>query len=493
MLTNDEIVRYIRNDMGSERKRKARLGERYYNGHHDIERYRLFYYDADGNLVEDRTRSNIKIPHQFFTELVDQQAQYMLSGRGDKIRSDDPTVQEILNDRFNRNEDFKAALYDLVEDTIKNGFGYLYAYVDSDGRLQFESADAMGVAEVRADEASDRCEYVITYDPVPTRDGRSRQVWKVGVWDKTRCWRYVWDGGAGLRLDPDADPNPRPHVLYTDGGNDGSLYWQDLGVIPFFRLDNNARQESGIVRVKKLIDDYDLMSSGLSNNIQDASDAFWVVRGYDGNDLDMLIDNIRRKKQVAVGSEGDVEIKTVAIPVEARKAKLEEDRRDIYEFGMGLDPDKVGDGNVTNVVIMSRYALLDLKCNKLETRLKQFLNRIVQLVLDEHNREAGTGYDTGMVWYDFERNVISNETDKAAIRLSEAQAQQTRINTLLAVADRLGKDLLVEQICGALDIDYAEVKDRLPDQDDPEEDLDDAMEEIGDDEGAAPGGAETTA
>lgn len=68
MLTNDEIVRYIRNDMGSERKRKARLGERYYNGHHDIERYRLFYYDADGNLVEDRTRSNIKIPHQLYID-----------------------------------------------------------------------------------------------------------------------------------------------------------------------------------------------------------------------------------------------------------------------------------------------------------------------------------------------------------------------------------------------------------------------------------------
>ena len=37
---------------------------------------------------------------------------------------------------------------------------------------------------------------------------------------------------------------------------------------------------------------------------------------------------------------------------------------------MGFDPTKVGDGNITNVVIQSRYTLLDLKANALEKRLK---------------------------------------------------------------------------------------------------------------------------
>ena len=37
--------------------------------------------DENGEVVEDETRSNIKICHPFFTELVDQCVQYMLSGK----------------------------------------------------------------------------------------------------------------------------------------------------------------------------------------------------------------------------------------------------------------------------------------------------------------------------------------------------------------------------------------------------------------------------
>lgn len=88
MIKIDEIKKYISDDFNSEVKRKARKAVGYYEGKHDIQRMRLFYYNADGELVEDTTRSNIKISHPFFTELVDQQVQYMLSGDS-FIKSDD--------------------------------------------------------------------------------------------------------------------------------------------------------------------------------------------------------------------------------------------------------------------------------------------------------------------------------------------------------------------------------------------------------------------
>ena len=72
MLTIEEIQRFIDEDRTSEKKMFARKGQAYYDGDHDIKLYRLFYYNADGELVEDKTRSNVKIPHPFFTELVDQ-------------------------------------------------------------------------------------------------------------------------------------------------------------------------------------------------------------------------------------------------------------------------------------------------------------------------------------------------------------------------------------------------------------------------------------
>ena len=79
MLKEAEIIQFIQEDRISEKKRNALVGQKYYEGEHDIRNYKLYYYNADGKLVEDKSRSNIKISHPFFTELVDQEAQYMLS------------------------------------------------------------------------------------------------------------------------------------------------------------------------------------------------------------------------------------------------------------------------------------------------------------------------------------------------------------------------------------------------------------------------------
>ena len=82
MLKVEEIKRFIEEDNASMKKIYARKGQEYYEGDHDIKDFRLFYYNADGKLVEDKSRSNVKIPHPFFTELVDQATQYILSGDG---------------------------------------------------------------------------------------------------------------------------------------------------------------------------------------------------------------------------------------------------------------------------------------------------------------------------------------------------------------------------------------------------------------------------
>ena len=98
MLREDEIKQFIDDDRLSEKKRLASIGKKYYDGLHDIRNYRLFYYNADGNLVEDRSRSNIKISHPFFTEIVDQAVQYMLSGKNGYVKSDDPELQRQLDE-----------------------------------------------------------------------------------------------------------------------------------------------------------------------------------------------------------------------------------------------------------------------------------------------------------------------------------------------------------------------------------------------------------
>lgn len=460
MLTPEQISSFIDEDWGTDKKIFAREGMRYYEGNHDIRKYRMFYYDADGNLVEDKTRANIKVSHPFFTELVDQQVQYMLSDSDGFIKSDDPELQRYLDEYFTDSEDFSAELYDVLTDCVSKGFAYMYAYKGDDGKLKFQCADPLGVVEVRAKETDDNTDYVIYW--YIDRINKDRQAIKrIQVWDAEKCTFYKQIDDGKIELDDEEIPNPRPHVLYTEPG-DTTVYYEGFGFIPFFRLDNCRKQFSGLKPIKALIDDYDLMSCGLSNNIQDTAEALYVVSGFQGDNLDELITNIKQKKHIGVDNGGGVEISTVDIPYQARQTKLDLDEKNIYRFGMGFNSAQVGDGNVTNIVIKSRYALLDLKCNKLEIRLKQFLRKILKVVLAEINDRNGTDFEPRDVYFEFNREVMTNATDNATIAQTEANTQQIKINTLLNVAQLLDDETLMQNICAILDIDYEDVKDQLP-------------------------------
>ena len=73
MLSVEEIKKHIESDASSKKKQLAKLGQRYYEGEHDIKDFKILFLDKEGKLKEDKVKSNIKISHPFFTELVDQE------------------------------------------------------------------------------------------------------------------------------------------------------------------------------------------------------------------------------------------------------------------------------------------------------------------------------------------------------------------------------------------------------------------------------------
>ena len=214
------------------------------------------------------------------------------------------------------------------------------------------------------------------------------------------------------------------------------------------------------------------MASSLSNNLIDFDTPIHVVKGFQGDDLGELQQNLKTKKIIGVDEDGGVEVHTVDVPYQAREAKLNLDEKNIYRFGMGLNTAGLKDTNATtNIAIKSAYSLLDLKCSKLEIKLKQMLRKLVKLVIDEINERNKTAYLISQVYFDFSHEVMSNEQENAQIALNNAQEQQTRINTLLSLAAQLDNETLMKNICDVLDINYEEIKDKLPDPDEADKDL----------------------
>ena len=244
MLTIEEIRLFIDEDLASQRKLQARTGMRYYDAEHDIKDCRLFFYNSDGQLVEDTTRANVKIPHPFFTELTDQAAQYILSGDEPFVVSDDTDLQDELDKRFNNNDEFKAELADLITDCQAKGFAYMYALKDEADHMKFMCAEAIGVVEVEARFADDHKDHVI-YWYVDRVDKDGHLVKKIQDWDDTETYYYIQNDDGEILKDPDAEYNPKPHVIYTMGDST-TTYGDSLGFIPFFRLDNNKKQLSNL-------------------------------------------------------------------------------------------------------------------------------------------------------------------------------------------------------------------------------------------------------
>lgn len=460
MLTVQEIRKFIDEDNASPLKQKAKEGQRYYDGIHDILDYRMFYWNADGILVEDTTKSNVKIPHPFFTELVDQGTQHLLSGEDGIFQSDDTKLQEWLDLYFNKNRTFKAELSETITGQQVKGFDYMYAYKGKDDRLVFENADCIGVVEVEGRFADDgKNQRIYRYVDRIDKDGNTQ--WKILVIDDEFTYYYCQSNEGEIEEDTTVEINPKPHALYT--GKDGKLYQKDFGFLPFFRLDMNKKRVSLLNAVKALIDDYDIHACSLSNNLVDFDNPLHVVRGFEGDNLDELQQNLKTKKMVGVAEDGGIDIQTVAIPYEARLAKLELDEKNIYKFGMGLNLAGLKDtAATTNIAIKAAYSLLELRCKKMQEQIEKFLEEIVKVVLAEINSTNNTNFSIDMVDFVFKPEIMSNAQENAQIELTDAQKQQVLINTLLNLAAYLDNETLMKNICDVLDLDYEKIKDKLP-------------------------------
>lgn len=473
MLSTEEIRNFLNEDEGSFLKRMAKEGQRYYDGEHDIKDYRMFYWNADGKLTEDKSRSNAKIPHPFFTELVDQAVQFVLSGSGDGIlKSDDERLQKELDSYFNKNKRFMVELSETITGMQSKGFDYMYAYKDKNDRLAFENADCIGVVEVEGRFADDgKDQYIYKY--VDRIDKDCHTQWKILVIDDEKTYYYKQTDNGEIEVDEDVEINPKPHAVYE---KDGKLYSKDFTLLPFFRLDNNKKRKGLLPAVKSLIDDYDMMASGLTNNLIDFDIPLYAVKGFEGDNLDELQQNLKTKKIVGLDDDGGIEVHTINVPYEARLAKLELDEKNIYKFGMGINMAGLKDTTATtNMIIKAAYSLLELRCNKIIDQLELFLQEIVEAVLPEINKNLDTNYGIAQVTFEIKPEIMSNAQENAQIELIQAQRKQAEITTLQNVAPLFDNETIMKLICEQLDVDYDEIKGDLPDPDEAENAVTDAQ------------------
>lgn len=90
------------------------------------------------------------------------------------------------------------------------------------------------------------------------------------------------------------------------------------------------------------------------------------------------------------------------------------------------------------------------------------------MVLDEINTQNGTDFQQKDVYFDFEREIPTNAQENAQIELIEAQRKQAEITTILNLAGTIDEETMLQLICEQLDLDFNDLKDKVPKpEDDP--------------------------
>ena len=200
------------------------------------------------------------------------------------------------------------------------------------------------------------------------------------------------------------------------------------GRLPLIPLKANTAAASELTpAIKAKIDAYDTILSDFADNLDRANDVYWVLNNFGGtmDEVAELLEQINRVKAVANLSDGSgngatAEPRTIEVPYAARREALDLLERALYQDYMALDMDALTGGSLTNVAIRAAAANLNLKADRYEWQVRQFVQNLLALI----------GHPTEDIR--FKRQTIANESevvaDIAAMRDDIDQRTALRLN-----------------------------------------------------------------
>lgn len=389
-----------------------------------IMQYQKLLYTMSGKVVPDNFSANYKLCSNFFDRFITQQVQYLL---GNGVSWGDIGTGEKLGSDFD--EKLQKAGKESLIGAVSFGFWNL---------------DHVEVFNVR--------EFVPLYDEENGALRAGIRFWQIDPKKPLRVTLYEEDGYTEFRKEGsvwEVLQEKRPYVVTYQGTDadgleifDGRNY-PSFPIVPLF---GNSYKQSELVGLQEEIDAYDLIKSGFANDLDDASQIYWIIQnagGMDDVDLAKFVDRIKTVHAATVEDDGaQAEAHTLEVPYNARESLLERLRKDLYEDYMALDVANIAGGAATATQIKAAYEPMNNKADEFEFQVRKFVDSILELA----------GIDDQ---YSFTRSTIINSTEEISTVLSAAQYLTedyvtTKILTILGDGDK-AEDMLKQMDADELD------------------------------------------
>lgn len=396
--------------------KEALAGREYYNQQNTtIVNFVKYLNRVYGDKIKDIWSPNYKIQSGFYYRFTTQEIAFLL-GNGVNW-SDEKTADRLGNKKF----PFDNQLKKLTEKARWGKVAHAYWNLD-----HIEVFSALEYAPLLDEETGlERCgvRFWQVAPDKPTRatfyeaDGLTEYMW----YDKDEVLTDGW-----TILDTGYAYKPKRSYKQivtrsefdgeeiTDGGN-----YNGFPVVPMW---GDSRKISSLTGLRPGIDAYDLLKSGLANDVDEANTIYWLFKGaggMDDADLQKAISQLKLLHAVNLPDEVDVDAHSTETPYNSTDSILDRLEKDLYMDAMALDYEKIASGSAVTAQIEAAYEPLNQKCDSIEYCVSDFLQRLMELV----------GIDDE---YSFTRSKLVNTTEL--------------IQAVLSSAPYLGEDYVTKKI-----------------------------------------------
>ena len=444
------VLDAIREHKGSELYKTAYDAELYYKHQNPtIMRFQKWVYNMYGQKVPDIWSPNNKIASNWYNYFTTQAVSYLL-GNGVTFGKKEQTKDKL-------GKDFDKKVQDIATHAKNGGVAF-----------GFWNLDHL--------ECFDLTEFVPIYDEDDGGLKAGIRFWQIDGSKPLRATLYEMDGYTDyIKRKGEDVAILRDKRAYTQIVRKNDIEGETIldgappagfPIVPLW----NINRQSDLVGNRGTIDAYDLMVSGLINNVSDGEFIYWILKncgGMDSVDDARFIEQLKLTRVAhADGDDGaSVEAHNVNVEFQATAEALDRLTNQLYTDFMALKVQDVSAGSVTATQIQAAYEPINQKTDQFEYQVTEFINGILALAGIEDEPT-------------YTRSQMSNQSELLEMVLQCAEYLDdeyvtTKILTLLGDADK-AQEVLKRKDAEAADR-YKQMEEELealknqPPQNDPTE------------------------
>lgn len=401
---------------GSDRYQTAVTADEYARQENTtITQYRKLLYTMAGEAVPDNYSANYKLASGFFDRFISQRTQYLLSNG---VTFNNEETKTKLGKKFDKR--IQKAGYEA----LSGGVSFIF--------WNFNHIEIFTARE-----------FVPLYDEETGEMMAGARFWRlapdkplrVTFYEKDGYTDYIWRT-RGTKISGEVFREKRPYiqtVVTTPADGEEILAGENYSALPIVHMYPDEHKQSKLIGLRENIDAYDLIKSGFANDLDEASQIYWVIQNAGGMgeiELKEFLDRMKRVKASMIDEQGaKAEAHTIEVPYNSREAILTRLRSDMYEDFGALDTKNISGGAVTATQILAAYEPMDNKTDPFETQVTDTIEQILELA----------GIDDAPT---FTRSIIVNRQEEVQTVIQAAQYTSEdyttrKILTILGDADQI--------------------------------------------------------